>query len=122
MANSLCSVHLISFKTLDKPGLISGNCANRKVEWINDCTTGSRKANFEALKVKATDKKPSTKVNSIICSDCEGNGSGINSVDHFNGQFKAGTLCWLCRGKKEILCGNCNGAGFIGGFMSTHDD
>lgn len=29
------------------------------------------------------------------CSQCKGN--GINSVDHFNGQFKAGGLCWLCR-------------------------
>ncbi|CAA3007838.1 AF334834_1 chaperon [Olea europaea subsp. europaea] len=131
MANLICSVHPISFKTLDNTRLISGNFANRKVGWINDCTTSSRKANFEALKVKATDSKPSTKRNSIICTDCEGNGavacsqckgSGINSVDHFNGQFKAGTLCWLCRGKKEILCGNCNGAGFIGGFLSTHDD
>ncbi|CAA3024215.1 uncharacterized protein LOC111412956 isoform X4 [Olea europaea var. sylvestris] len=127
MANSLCSVH--PFKTLDKPRLISGNFANRKVEWINDCTTSSRKANFETL--KATDNKPSTKSNSILCADCEGNGavpcsqckgSGINSIDHFNGQFKAGALCWLCRGKKEILCGDCNGAGYIGGFMSIHDD
>lgn len=24
----------------------------------------------------------------------------------------------VCRGKKETLCGNCNGAGFLGGFMS----
>ncbi|KAG8500870.1 hypothetical protein CXB51_002886 [Gossypium anomalum] len=48
--------------------------------------------------------------------------TGVNSVDHFNGQFKAGGLCWLCRGKREILCGNCNGAGFTGRFMSTLDD
>uniref|UniRef100_A0A453S7R8 BSD2 cysteine rich domain-containing protein n=2 Tax=Aegilops tauschii subsp. strangulata TaxID=200361 RepID=A0A453S7R8_AEGTS len=26
------------------------------------------------------------------------------------------------RGKREILCGSCNGAGFLGGFMSTADD
>lgn len=25
------------------------------------------------------------------------------------------------RGRKEMLCGNCNGAGFIGGFLSTYD-
>ena len=25
-------------------------------------------------------------------------------------------------GKKEMLCGNCNGAGFLGGFMSTFDE
>ncbi|KAB2041516.1 hypothetical protein ES319_D02G152400v1 [Gossypium barbadense] len=41
------------------------------------------------------------------CSQCKG--TGVNLVDHFNGQFKAGGLCWLCRGKREILCGNCNG-------------
>jgi len=30
---------------------------------------------------------------------------------------------YICfRGKKDILCGSCNGAGFIGGFMSTFDD
>jgi len=28
----------------------------------------------------------------------------------------------FCRGKREILCGNCNGAGFMGGFMSTFDE
>lgn len=25
-------------------------------------------------------------------------------------------------GRKEMLCGNCNGAGFLGGFMSTIDE
>ncbi|GER32661.1 chaperone protein DnaJ [Striga asiatica] len=79
----------------------------------------------------ATGNKPLTKPNSILCAECDGDGakkctqcegSGVNSVDHFNGQFKAGNMCWLCRGKKEILCGSCNGAGFIGGFMSTFDD
>jgi len=29
------------------------------------------------------------------CTQCKG--TGVNSVDHFNGQFKAGGLCWLCR-------------------------
>ncbi|TYH57529.1 hypothetical protein ES332_D08G096200v1 [Gossypium tomentosum] len=66
----------------------------------------------------AAEKNQSTKPTSIVCADCEGNGAkqcsqckgtGFNSVDHFNGQFKAGGLCWLCRGKREILCGNCNG-------------
>ncbi|CAL5052041.1 unnamed protein product [Urochloa decumbens] len=104
-----------------------------------------------SVKTKATEndqsaKKPQ-KVNSILCQDCEGNelygiaqvhensavktsaivctqceGSGVNSADHFNGRFKAGALCWLCRGKREILCGSCNGAGFLGGFMSTCDE
>ncbi|KAG6740595.1 hypothetical protein POTOM_056050 [Populus tomentosa] len=87
---------------------------------------------FPSLEVKATDgSNKSTKTNSIVCADCDGNGaisctqckgSGVNSMDHFNGQFKAGGLCWLCRGKREILCGSCNGAGFIGGFMSTFDE
>ncbi|KAB5514209.1 hypothetical protein DKX38_028115 [Salix brachista] len=27
----------------------------------------------------------------------------------------------LDTGKREILCGNCNGAGFMGGFMSSFD-
>ena len=27
----------------------------------------------------------------------------MNSQDHFNGQFKAGGLCWLCRYVYEIL-------------------
>ena len=30
----------------------------------------------------------------IQCSQCKG--SGVNSVDIFNGQFKAGDSCWLC--------------------------
>jgi hypothetical protein len=30
-----------------------------------------------------------------VCTQCEG--SGVNSADHFNGRFKAGALCWLCR-------------------------
>ncbi|KAJ0960336.1 hypothetical protein J5N97_006255 [Dioscorea zingiberensis] len=85
-----------------------------------------------SFKVKATDSdNPGTKTSSIVCGDCDGNGAilctqckgtGVNSVDHFNGQFKAGGLCWLCRGKRDILCGNCNGAGFLGGFMSTFDE
>ncbi|KAG8486955.1 hypothetical protein CXB51_020467 [Gossypium anomalum] len=54
------------------------------------------------------------------CSQCKR--TRVNSVDHFNGQFKASGLCWLCRGKREILCGNCNGAGFTGGFMRTLED
>lgn len=30
----------------------------------------------------------------VQCSQCKGN--GVNSVDVFNGQFKAGDSCWLC--------------------------
>ncbi|MQL73474.1 hypothetical protein Taro_005832 [Colocasia esculenta] len=83
------------------------------------------------LIAKASGANPSTKSNSIVCANCDGNGAiqctqcngnGINAVDHFGGRYKAGQMCWLCRGKREILCGNCNGAGFIGGFMSTFDE
>lgn len=97
---------------------------------MNQVFRSSKAANFQSWEVKATDGTPTAKVNSLVCSACEGNGAkvcnqcegtGVNSVDHFNGQFKAGGLCWLCRGKREILCGECNGAGFLGGFMSTHD-
>ncbi|XP_074565849.1 protein BUNDLE SHEATH DEFECTIVE 2, chloroplastic-like [Curcuma longa] len=91
------------------------------------------KSQFRSLRAKATendtaDTKKGPKANSLFCAECDGNGAklcsscegtGVNSVDHFNGRFKAGGLCWLCRGKKEILCGNCNGAGFLGGFMNT---
>ncbi|OMO90838.1 hypothetical protein COLO4_18845 [Corchorus olitorius] len=86
---------------------------------------------FHSVKAKAVPSSRNTKPNSVICGDCDGNGavtcsqckgSGVNSVDFFNGQFKAGDSCWLCGGKKQMLCGNCNGAGFIGGFMSTDDE
>lgn len=29
------------------------------------------------------------------CGQCEG--GGINIVDHYDGRFKAGASCWLCR-------------------------
>ena len=74
----------------------------------------------------------------------------MNLIDHFNGLFKVGDSCWLCRlayiflfssssssffllqqqtkplvvgsGKNLVLCGDCNGAGFLGGFLSTFDE
>ncbi|CAA0833220.1 DnaJ/Hsp40 cysteine-rich domain superfamily protein [Striga hermonthica] len=132
MASSLCFAPLISSNVVvNRPGLISHKLSCGRANWITDASCSSRNAPFEALKVNATSNKPSTKPNSIRCAECDGDGakkctqcegSGINSVDHFNGQFKAGNMCWLCRGKKEILCGSCNGAGFMGGFMSTFDD
>nr|XP_027081031.1 uncharacterized protein LOC113703753 [Coffea arabica] len=90
---------------------------------------------FCFLKVKASASKrssdePRRKPNSLLCADCNGNGAvpcsqckgnGVNSADYFNGKFKAGDSCWLCGGKKNMLCGNCNGAGFIGGFMTSSD-
>ncbi|KAL3825104.1 hypothetical protein ACJIZ3_021133 [Penstemon smallii] len=129
MANTICFSTLISLST--KPGLVSHSYTSRKANWTRDEGHGSKNVAFDSLKVKATENTPTAKVNSILCQDCEGNGckqctqcegNGTNLVDHFNGQFKAGGLCWLCRGKKEILCGKCNGAGFVGGFMSTYQD
>ncbi|KFK34068.1 hypothetical protein AALP_AA5G098100 [Arabis alpina] len=85
----------------------------------------------KTFEIQATNGTQTTKINSIVCQKCEGNGAvacsqckggGVNLTDHFNGQFKAGGLCWLCRGKKEVLCGECNGAGFLGGFLSTFDE
>ncbi|KAF7838721.1 uncharacterized protein G2W53_007203 [Senna tora] len=134
MAHSLSFTPICSLKSSNnkKPGIVTPNSvvARKDVQIIEACQN-PKPRNFQLLKVKATDKNPSTKINSIVCSKCEGNGAiactqckgtGVNSEDHFNGQFKAGGLCWLCRGKKDILCGECNGAGFLGGFMSTFDD
>ncbi|WCJ29642.1 Protein BUNDLE SHEATH DEFECTIVE 2 chloroplastic [Euphorbia peplus] len=95
--------------------------------------SSTKTTKFQSLQVKAdtVDSNKTTKTSSIVCAECDGNGAvncsqckgtGVNSVDHFNGQFKAGGLCWLCRGKRDVLCGNCNGAGFLGGFMSTFDE
>ncbi|KAK8654972.1 hypothetical protein V6N13_107565 [Hibiscus sabdariffa] len=132
MANSVCLTSVCSFHTPCKPGLIVDNNSFPKMGFmVNHVFKSSRNARIQSLEAKAADKNQSTKPKSIVCEDCEGNGAkqchqckgtGVNSVDHFNGQFKAGGLCWLCRGKREILCGNCNGAGFLGGFLSTFDE
>ncbi|XP_058113244.1 protein BUNDLE SHEATH DEFECTIVE 2, chloroplastic [Magnolia sinica] len=128
MANALYFTTINSFKTPTKPGVAIDSHAP-KVQRID--IFRHQNANFQTLKPKATGNNQRTKPNSIVCADCDGNGAvlcsqcqgtGVNSVDHFNGQFKAGGICWLCRGKRDILCGNCNGAGFMGGFMSTQDD
>ncbi|KAM0974477.1 hypothetical protein FF1_017676 [Malus domestica] len=130
MATSLSFTPLCSFNSINKPRVYIENSTGGKVIRVNEVFRNSKAASFQSWEVKATDGTPTTKVNSIVCSTCEGNGAkvcsqcegtGLNSVDHFNGQFKAGGVCWLCRGKREILCGDCNGAGFLGGFMSTHD-
>ncbi|CAK9181349.1 unnamed protein product [Ilex paraguariensis] len=121
MATSLFTAPINSFTTTHKPGSCIFNFGNQKL-------IGAVK--YLSVKAKATNTDQSTKPNSVICADCDGNGavlcsqckgSGVNSVDFFNGQFKAGESCWLCGGKKDMLCGNCNGAGFIGGFMTSFD-
>ncbi|CAN6564154.1 hypothetical protein C1H46_012090 [Malus baccata] len=129
MASSLSFTPVCSFAT-NKPRVFIERSIGGKVVRVNEVFRSSKAANFQSWEVKATEGTPTAKVNSLVCSTCEGNGAkvcnqcegtGVNSVDHFNGQFKAGGLCWLCRGKREILCGDCNGAGFLGGFMSTLD-
>ncbi|KAF4378314.1 hypothetical protein G4B88_015885 [Cannabis sativa] len=132
MASSVCFTHVCSLKPSNKPDLFVGNSVPGKVLRASEVFQHSKGSKFQSLEVKKkTNPPPTTKVNSIVCTKCEGNGAvscsqckgeGVNSVDHFNGQFKAGGLCWLCRGKREMLCGDCNGAGFLGGFMSTFED
>ncbi|XP_021817709.1 uncharacterized protein LOC110759878 isoform X2 [Prunus avium] len=112
MASSLSFTPVCSFKSTNKPRVLIDNSIGGKVLRANEVFQNSKAANFQSWEVKATD-------GAISCSQCKG--TGVNSVDHFNGQFKAGGLCWLCRGKRDILCGECNGAGFLGGFMSTQD-
>ncbi|XP_050209606.1 protein BUNDLE SHEATH DEFECTIVE 2, chloroplastic isoform X2 [Mercurialis annua] len=131
VATSCFTTPLCSFSPPNKP-VVLGNSVAGKVIRVNKVFHNSKTTKFQSLEVKATDSSGrQTKTNSIVCADCDGNGAisctqckgvGVNSVDHFNGAFKAGGLCWLCRGKRDILCGSCNGAGFIGGFMSTYDD
>ncbi|KAJ8767691.1 hypothetical protein K2173_020631 [Erythroxylum novogranatense] len=132
MASSLRFTPVSSLKSPEKPGVVPlGDTAAGKALHVNKVFQSSKTSKFQSLGVKAANSNRSTKPNSIVCSNCDGNGAvqcsqckgtGVNSVDHFNGQFKAGGLCWLCRGKREMLCGDCNGAGFLGGFMSTCDD
>ncbi|KAL8497978.1 hypothetical protein ACS0TY_021358 [Phlomoides rotata] len=136
MAQSLCCSPFLSLSvnTTQKTGLISHKYTSRNANWITDTTYNSSNVAFDTLKVNATEKKPkptAAKATSLLCPDCEGNGAktcgqceggGVNLVDHYDGRFKAGTSCWLCRGKREVLCGSCNGAGFLGGFMSTFED
>ncbi|XP_021836819.1 protein BUNDLE SHEATH DEFECTIVE 2, chloroplastic [Spinacia oleracea] len=135
MAQSMCFSPITSVSSSPlKPGALIGN--NSGIVKIVQGLPKLGSARFQSIEVKAEDQKTysgsaGTKTNSIVCAACDGNGAklctqcegeGVNSQDHFNGQYKAGGLCWLCRGKREILCGDCNGAGFIGGFMSTFDE
>ncbi|KAL7181911.1 hypothetical protein ACSBR1_040759 [Camellia fascicularis] len=122
MATSPCFIHINSFIATQKPGFHTVNSIHQKPL--------RRTVKFPSIKAKAAEGDQGTKPNSVICADCDGNGavicsqckgSGVNPVDYFGGQFKAGESCWLCGGKKDMLCGNCNGAGFVGGFMSGFD-
>ncbi|XP_022143000.1 uncharacterized protein LOC111012989 [Momordica charantia] len=137
MAYSICSsTPICSFNASGKPkpGVFVRNLVSRKAFQTNEAFQRTNPIRILSFEVKASggsdSNQPTTKYKSILCPDCEGNGAvncsqckgtGVNSEDHFNGRFKAGGLCWLCRGKRDILCGGCNGAGFVGGFMSTAD-
>ncbi|KAG8652056.1 protein BUNDLE SHEATH DEFECTIVE 2, chloroplastic [Manihot esculenta] len=130
MVNTLCFAPVCSSLSPHKPGIVIGDTVAGKILRVNKMFHTSKSCKFQSWEVKAANSDKSTKSNSLVCADCDGNGAiacsqckgtGVNSVDHFNGQFKAGGLCWLCRGKRDILCGSCNGAGFVGGFMSTFD-
>lgn len=104
-------------------------------QW-RESSSSSTKGRRIARELRATGNKADQGSSSsgpvtLVCQTCDGNGAvacsqcqgdGLNSVDHFNGRFKAGTICWLCRGKRQMLCGSCNGAGFMGGFMNTQDE
>ncbi|CAJ2634780.1 unnamed protein product [Trifolium pratense] len=143
MAHSLSFAPICSLKSSNTPGSLIGNSVARKAFSIKEVSMNSKVGNFQSLEVKATedsspgikqatgDSSPAAKARSLFCPDCDGNGAiactqcqggGVNLIDHYNGRFKAGGLCWLCRGKKDILCGSCNGAGFLGGFMNTNDE
>ncbi|CAN0838661.1 Protein BUNDLE SHEATH DEFECTIVE 2, chloroplastic [Linum grandiflorum] len=125
MASCSSFTALCSLNCPNKPGIIGNSAAgvgNKPFQTFKSPKSMS-------LEVKASnDDGKTTKTRSIVCDDCEGNGAvacsqckggGVNSEDHFNGRFKTGGLCWLCRGKREMLCGKCNGAGFVGGFMNS---
>ncbi|KAJ7966174.1 Chaperone protein DnaJ-like [Quillaja saponaria] len=131
MASALCFAPLASLKATQKPGNSTYSLTNPKHFQLGFVFQSSPSSKLCSAITKAAKNSQSTKPNSVICGDCDGNGavlcsqckgSGVNSVDIFNGRFKAGDSCWLCGGKKDMLCGNCNGAGFVGGFMSTFDE
>ncbi|KAH1252832.1 hypothetical protein HKD37_04G009598 [Glycine soja] len=132
---------LSSPRTTPAPGIGKESNTNPKHIGVNYVFQGPIATKYRFVIAKAAkgnqNTNRNTKPNSVICADCDGNdncllilravlcsqckGSGVNSVDIFNGQFKAGDTCWLCGGRKEMLCGNCNGTGFVGGFLSTYD-
>lgn len=105
-------------------------------QWRESSSSSSTRRRKIARELRATGNNADQGSSSsdritLLCQTCDGNGAvacsqcqgdGLNSVDHFNGRFKAGTVCWLCRGKRQMLCGSCNGAGFMGGFMNTQDE
>jgi len=41
------------------------------------------------------------------CGQCAG--GGVNQEDLFQGRFKKGDVCWLCKGARTTMCGDCAG-------------
>ncbi|ONI34394.1 hypothetical protein PRUPE_1G480000 [Prunus persica] len=102
MAYALYLVPLSSLKATPEPG---NHSSTQGPVRIDNLVQNSTTARFFHVKAKAEKSNESIKPNSMVCSDCEGNGailcsqckgSGVNSADLFNGQFKAGDSCWLC--------------------------
>ncbi|KAG5048421.1 hypothetical protein JHK85_009524 [Glycine max] len=115
---------LSSPRTTPAPGIGKESNTNPKHIGVNYVFQGPIATKYRFVIAKAAKGNQNTNRNTkpnraVLCSQCKG--SGVNSVDIFNGQFKAGDTCWLCGGRKEMLCGNCNGTGFVGGFLSTYD-
>ncbi|XP_019246793.1 PREDICTED: uncharacterized protein LOC109226485 isoform X2 [Nicotiana attenuata] len=92
MANSLCFTPLASFNSVNKPGLINGNCTGRKIQWIKDVTYSS-KSSLRVLEVKATDSDRDAKARSIICKNCDGNASHDSSSS--GSTESSSVICWI---------------------------
>ncbi|XP_071697064.1 protein BUNDLE SHEATH DEFECTIVE 2, chloroplastic-like [Rutidosis leptorrhynchoides] len=83
MTNSLCSTPLSSFYSPSKPVKLT---LKLQVDSHHGCASTNSDTN----------------TNSLVCANCDGNGAiqctqcegkGVNSKDHFDGQYKAGGLC-----------------------------
>ncbi|XP_031737825.1 uncharacterized protein LOC101218754 isoform X1 [Cucumis sativus] len=106
MASSSFSPSANCFSSTTTLSAIIRDCSNQKLNLIhNGFHDYSSPARFPHLILKAAKNDRNTKPNSVICGDCDGNGAvvcsqckgkGVNAVDFFNGQFKAGESCWLC--------------------------
>ncbi|KAK3001432.1 hypothetical protein RJ639_021832 [Escallonia herrerae] len=119
MSNSLCYTSFTSFKAPNKPGVVpSSNCPAQRVLLINPPTQNSRNGKFQSLEVQ-WEEHFGSKRDFIDDIKMEGVVASV-SLPSFH---KSHLLLKLkLGGKREILCGDCNGAGFVGGFMSTFDE
>ncbi|KAB1204614.1 hypothetical protein CJ030_MR8G012686 [Morella rubra] len=93
MTSALCSAPLTSFKASQKPGNCMGIHVSQK-QLQYEVFRSFAATKFSNLKAKVLPPMPFNYWGAVLCSQCKG--SGVNSVDLFNGQFKAGDSCWLC--------------------------